>query len=154
MFTIAERGTSSDRGFEAWSFQPDQIPAAWEELEPFVLDALHYAKGELSVEDVKKFLLQGYFAAFALAKEGRIQLVMITELCNWPQYSSVRVLAMAGNNFDAAKQFLSAFEAWVLSKGAVEIEAWCRPEMSRLLRRLGFLKAYEIVRLDLRSKLQ
>ncbi len=141
-------------GCEAWSFTPDQIPAAWDELEPLVLEALRYAKGELDIEDVRKFLLQGAFAAFAIAKDGRVQLVAVTELCHWPQYTALRIVALAGEGLLEASKFLPAFEAWAMARGAVEIEAWCRPEVSRAIRGFGFVKQYEVLRLDLRSKLQ
>jgi len=154
MFTIAEPGTSSADGYEFWIFLPEQIPSAWDELQPFVETALRHAHGEMLSADIKNLLLQGAFAAFAVVRYGKIQLVFICELCGWQQYSSVRILLLAGKELAQAIRFFPVFQSWVLSKGAVEIEAWTRPSMSRMLRSLGFNKSYDVVRFDLRSKLQ
>lgn len=154
--TITAPGTNSAEKYEFWFFYPEQIEEVWLEAEQHVEAALKTGKGELSVEDVKRFLLEGSMMLFTTAQDGFPELFCVTELLVYPQYKSVRVVALGGKNLAKAMQhFRQPFMEWVLATGAVEVEGWSsNPLLRKYYEILGFHKAYDVMRCDLRGKLQ
>lgn len=154
--TITAAGTNSAEQYEFWFFCPEQIEAIWPEAEKHILAALDRGRGELSVENLKRFLLSGQMMLFATAFRGVPELFCIVELVEWPQYRAVRIVALGGKNLmKAAMAFKGPFMEWVLKTGAVEVECWTSsPILSWYYEKLGFYKAYDVLRCDLRGKLQ
>lgn len=154
--TTTAPGTNSDSNYTAWAFEPGQIPHAWEELEPFVNEALKHGRGELNANTVYRLLCKGAFYAFTTSRDNRIELVVICEIVQYPLVRKVHVVLLAGRGVVAAQKFMLAFEDWATANGAVEITGYV-PEgrgHARLYSRLGFHTAYRVVLKDLRRKLQ
>lgn len=125
----------------------------FDQAAPLIAKALKYADGELTVWDVKKLVQEGLMQLWIGYDGDEAETVMVTEISLFPAKKVVRVVALAGR----IAPYLHVWELvkeWAVMNGAVEIEAWCRPAMTRLLRRYGFTKRYEVVRCDLRRYLQ
>lgn len=141
--------------YECWSFEPEQIPAAWPELEPHVLKALESSRGELRAEHVYEYLLRGHMHAFVTVRNNIIELVVVCEFVQYPCVKKVNVVTLAGRGVRSAERFMQHFETWAFENGAVEITGLV-PEgrgHARLYRRLGFHTAYRVVIKDLRGRL-
>lgn len=99
-------------------------------------------------------MFSGYYSTFVTLRNGKIELVLVVTLCEYATYNAVRIVAMAGKGLKDAAQFLPELEAWALTQGAVQLEGWCRPSVSRLLRSVGFETPFAMCIRDLRRKLQ
>lgn len=148
-------GTSSAE-YQALFVPIDQVDNVWPECETLLVSALKYSKGEFDLDDFRKLLLQGLVQLFYISRDGDIELALITELVQYPQYRSVRILAAAGKNLARASvEFKPAFIEWAVANGAVELECWAPDNLrEEFYKILGFTKAYSVLRFDLRGKLQ
>lgn len=154
--TIAAPGIDSDKEFEAWFFDADQISGAWPELEELLYPAWKKSRGEVSMEDLRMLLEAGRVQAMCTVRHGAMELALVTEFVQYPQYKSVRIMFLGGKNLARASQkFLPAFIQWALANGAVEIEGWA-PEkiLTCFYNMLGFETVYTVNRMNLRGKLQ
>lgn len=120
---------------------------------PFLERALRHANGELTLSDVLELAEKGIMQLWICYAGDKVETVMTTEISDFPSRRVVRVVTLAGR-IAPYLHIWKLLQEWALMHGAEEIEAWCRPAMTRLLRRYGFAKRYEIVRYDLRRKLQ
>lgn len=134
-------------------YEPDAIPLAWEELEPFIERSIEESFGMLTTKLIYEMLVRDQATAFATIRDGAIECVLILMMIDYTTYRSARIIALGGKNLKAAYKFVDALEAWAFIQGAVEIEGWCRPSMERLVRRLGWHKRVSIVVRDMRSKM-
>lgn len=139
---------------QPYVYHPSLIPAVWDELEAMLHRSFEHAKGTIDPKQVYKWLCDEDAVAFATTREGRLEMAMVVMKVDYAQYSVVRIIACAGKNLKGAMNFVYALEAWALTQGCVELEAWCRPAMVRLTRRLGWEPKFMIVSRDLRRKLQ
>lgn len=81
-------------------------------------------------------------------EEGAPLMAMAFEFRHYPKRMNVNVVALGGTDLDAVTEnFLPIFRSWAKQAGAVEIEASCSKPMARLLKKYGFVDAYECVRL-------
>jgi hypothetical protein len=149
------RELRQEESYECWSFEPEQIPAAWPELEPLVLRALVHSRGEMNAECVYAMLCRGMMYAFVTVRNNIIELLAVSEFVQYPLVKKVNVVLLAGRGVYAAEKFMRAFECWAFENGALEITGLV-PEgrgHARLYRRLGFHTAYRVVIKDLRGQL-
>jgi hypothetical protein len=155
MRTILEPGTSSGKvDLIPWVFKPEQIEGSWPDMEELVQRSVDESKGTVTTEMLKAMLVAGEATAFATARNGRLVAILIVRVIEYATYKAARVIACAGKDLRGASKFADAFEAWALTNGAVEIEAWCRPVMVKLMRRFGYEEKFSIVARDLRRRLQ
>ncbi len=122
-------------------------------IAPLLKKALKHAKGEIDLWSVLEHIKNEHMQLWIGRVDGEVQIVVVTEIQQYPLKRVVRLVAVAGK----VQPFMEMWEriqGWAVMNGAVEIEVWCRPAVTRLLRRLNFKKVHDIVRLDLRRKMQ
>ncbi len=120
-------------------------PGAAPLLAPVVRDA---ARGEFDLEDLYRMALRGG-AIVALVREAETPvLAMVFEFRHYPRRTVINIVALGGSGLaPAAMTFWPYFKAWAKESGAAEIEACTAPAMTRVLRGLGFVHSYDLVRL-------
>ena len=148
------RPSKESRGLKPYVYTAEIIPAVWDEMEAMLERAFKYNYGMLSKAAIFNWLVDGSATAFATTRDNRLIMVLVVMKVDYAHYSAARIIACAGRELQGAMQFIDALEAWALTQGCVEIEAWCRPAMVRLTRRLGWLPKLTMVSRDLRRKLQ
>ena len=155
MLTTAAPGTNSSKtSLKPYVYLAEQIPLAWEALEPFMQRAVAAGRGEITVEVIYQMLVNQEALAFVTLEGDKVEAMLVVRLIDYSTYRAARIIACSGRRLAEAMQFIDALEAWALTQGAVEIEAWCRPAMTRLVRRFGWQPKLAIVSRDLRRKLQ
>lgn len=108
------------------------------------------ARGEFTVPDIKR-LCEENRALIAIARDGEnVIMAMAFEFVFYPRITACNIIALGGSCLDeVVKQFFITFKEFCYGIGVTVIEASCSSAMSRLLRRYGFVKTYEVVRLAL-----
>lgn len=156
MYPTTQRYLSKpDPSIKLVRYDHEDLPAVMTEVAYLIERSIAYSKGTVTMQQIIAFLNAGEAHMFGTVKDGKILSVFIGRIVVYPSdYSVFRIIACAGRDLKAALVNLEALEAWVICQGAVEIEAFCRPSMYRLLRRLGWNEKMMIVSRDLRRKLQ
>ncbi len=103
--------------------------------------------GDFEPQDLFGMVRDGRAVIGAVYEGGRPVLAGAFEFIHYPRQLAVNVMALAGEQMDAAMDaFWETFRQWCRSAGAEVIEARCAPGMARLLARKGFEPAYTVVR--------
>jgi hypothetical protein len=103
--------------------------------------------GDFEPQDLFGMVRDGRAVIGAVYEGDRPVLAGAFEFIHYPRQLAVNVMAIAGEQMDAAMDaFWETFRQWCRSAGAEVIEARCAPGMTRLLSRKGFEPAYTVVR--------
>jgi hypothetical protein len=130
---------------------PELLNEYWEQaaihFEPVVTEA---ARGEFTVLDIRT-LAEEKRATIAIVLDGEnVILAIAFEFIHYPRITACNIIALGGSRLNEAEElFFITFKQWLYGMGVTVIEASCSSVMSRLLRRYGFAKTYEVVRLSL-----
>ena len=120
-------------------------PTVAELIRPVVDEA---AKGEFTLPDLERMCRDGRAYAGVVLGEDGPQLGIVFQFKHYPQKMNAHVTAVGGKEMEAAAvSFWPTFREWCKESGATEIEAWTSPAMTRMLSRIGFMKAYDVVRM-------
>ena len=119
----------------------------WPLVEGYVAQVLPKMQGELVLSDFVTGFDNNQFHLFIGYQDSLVAGCMITEIVAFPQYKVIRVVAASGAGFGKfIKQFMDYIMNWARVNGALYVEAWTSPEMTRYHRRFGSQKVYDIVR--------
>ena len=128
---------------------PELLDKWWDKtavhFEPVVSEA---ARGEFTVSDIKR-LCEENRALIGIAIDGEnVVIAMAFEFVFYPRITACNIIALGGSCLnEVVEQFFITFKEFCYGIGVTVIEASCSSAMSRLLRRYGFAKTYEVVRL-------
>lgn len=105
------------------------------------------ARGEFTTEDLAAMVDAGTAVAGLAMEDGRPVLGVVFEFRHYPRAMTINVMALGGRDLDrVAGTFWPQFVAWAKESGVAHIEACTSPVMTRMLRRIGFQHAYDLVR--------
>ena len=127
------------------------LEAWWSRAEPHLLPVVNEAaRGEFSIEDLYILCKEKRATCVVITEGDIVTLAAVFEFIYYPKITACNVMAMGGSGWDSvAEQFFITFKEWLYGMGVTVIEASCSSVMSRLLRRYGFAKTYEVVRLSI-----
>jgi hypothetical protein len=128
---------------------PDLLDSGWASVADLIRPVVDQAaKGEFSLTDLERMCRDGRaYAGLVMGDAGPV-LGIVFEFRHYPQRMNAHVIAVGGSELEAAAvTFWPTFREWCKESGATEIEAWTSPAMTRMLARLGFMKAYDVVRM-------
>ena len=126
------------------------IPATeeWKRLIlPSLARALEYAEGEITAEQLFERASKG-LAQLWLVADANMGILGVagTEVVEYPGYSALRVIALAGTGFDTwGDRLLNELLSYAHRYGLVRIEACGRRGLERLLAPLGFKQKYIVI---------
>jgi hypothetical protein len=118
---------------------------AWEKLAPVIDESLQWARFELTLEDVRTLATKELVQVWCAVDDEDLQGVMTTELVQYPHHCAVRVLTFTGRLMDDWTKWEPLLEQYAREVGAQQIEAFVRPGLVKLLKPLGYEKAYDFV---------
>lgn len=121
--------------------RPSEFDRVRQELARVVNGAAH---GEWTLDDLQGMLKRGAaYCAEVDEDDGRVLLVFVWELVDYPGKRVANVLALAGRDLARCcrRFFPVVLNVW-RAQGATEVTCYTAPGMARLLRRLGFSTRY------------
>lgn len=131
---------------------PELIAEYWDRAEVHLHPVVNQAaRGEFTVSDIKR-LCDEHRAFVAVVLDGDdVVLSLVYEFIFYPRITACNIMCLGGSRLEeAADSFFVTFKEWLHSMGVTVLEASCSSAMSRLLRRYGFEKTYEVVRHEIR----
>ncbi len=126
----------------------------WPALEPYIELALSYSLGEYEACDVLAALEAGRMQAWAVAQDGDLLCVVVTEVIRYPRRIVVNLLFGAGEQMTAWRPLIETLKAWALERGAHEVRVIGRPGWERALSNFGFVKAYTVLTCPITGNMQ
>lgn len=128
---------------------PELIAQYWGQAAELIDPVVHRAaRGEFDTADLHALVVAGR-AYSAVVLEDKVTLAVVFEFKHYPRKIVINVIALGGQNLtEVAVIFWPKFVSWAKEAGAEGIEASTSPAMSRVLKGLGLVHTYDLVRLD------
>lgn len=126
--------------------KPDQIEDVWGDIVEGVKRAIDVSHGESSIDDIKKFLVDGEMMLL-LMRQNTGAFGVIWSLQTFPQYKVGRIFLAFGKDLWQMKDAIEAAAQWGKRLGCAYIEAWCPTESrARLFSLFGYKPVYTVIR--------
>ena len=129
------------------------VEAVWDSAKELLQESLQHSNGEISLEQLRRYVHLEEVQLFLGIEDGKVELVIATELVQYPQYKVVRILQVAGKFSKYVETHFGYFVSWAVANGAISIESYSRPEVTRFLKRFRSQKIYDVCRISLKGYL-
>lgn len=111
------------------------------QLYELLLHAERFADGEFETEDILDFAEKGLMQAWVVGKGSLIKAAMITDIAQYPRIRVLRIVAVAGAEFDEWKHLYDSIESYARIQGCARVEATMRPGMAKRSESIGFKRS-------------
>jgi hypothetical protein len=146
MSTVGEPGQSFDA---VCGISADSVDAVWPAIEDMVAEALEHSRGEISVEDVRMFLLARVMQLWiSYDAKRRITACMVTQIIDYPRRRFLRIVLIAGVGHEFWQHGWELVELWARDQQCSGVESFARRGLARMFKSLGFREEYSVVGFD------
>lgn len=130
----------------------DKLDLHWESMKPFLASGLLSTEGELTIDQVRLLLVQGYLYS-VVAVDMDTDLVvgaLAFEIINYPQYRVANVVSVGGDQLLIAETEMAQFQVSLKQLGCTKIQGWCSPAIARLWKQQFNARIpYQMIRIDI-----
>ena len=137
---------------KAQIIQPEDIAYIWEEVAPLLNTVREHTEGELETDDFLEPLTHGDIQLWIATEGSTVHGVMVTQLIPYPQKKILRVISLAGDNFEELREFQEMIEAFAVKTGCTALEMWGRKGWKKLLP--DWEDTYVVYTKDLKHRMQ
>ena len=113
--------------------QPEDIAHIWEQVAPLLDRAKEHSEGEAEPDDFLEPLTHGDMQLWIFTEESSLHSAMITQIIVYPQKKILRVISIAGSEFEKLRQFNDVVELFAIKTGCTGLELWGRKGWKKLL---------------------
>ena len=113
--------------------QPEDVAYVWEEVAPLLDTVKEHTEGELETDDFLEPLTHGDMQLWIATEGSTVHGVMVTQLIPYPQKKILRIISLAGDNFEELREFQEMIEAFAVKTGCTALEMWGRKGWKKLL---------------------
>ena len=131
---------------------PDDVAYVWEDVAPMLAQASAHSEGELDSDDFLNSLAEGDMQLWVAYEEQDINAAMVTQFIQYPQKKILRIISLAGEDFEKIRDFQDMLEAFAVKWGCAAIEMWGRKGWKKLLP--DWKDSYTVYTKDLKYRLQ
>ena len=132
--------------------QPEDVAYVWEEVAPLLDTVKEHTEGELETDDFLEPLTHGDMQLWIATEGSTVHGVMVTQLVPYPQKKILRVISLAGDNFEELRDFQEMLEAFAVKTGCTALEMWGRKGWKKLLP--DWEDTYVVYTKDLKHRMQ
>ena len=137
---------------KAQIIQPEDIAYIWEEVAPLLNTVREHTEGELETDDFLEPLTHGDMQLWIATEGSTVHGVMVTQLIPYPQKNILRVISLAGDNFEELREFQEMIESFAVKTGCTALEMWGRKGWKKLLP--DWEDTYVVYTKDLKHRMQ
>ena len=123
---------------------PDEVAQKWLKVAPFIEDALLYADGDYTLDQVRLAVVSNQWLLIGIFEGDFIKGALTVSFINMPNDRIGFVTAIGGKNIfnkDTYKQLVEILKQF----GATKIQGGVRESIARLWRKVGFKERYILV---------
>ena len=113
--------------------QPEDIAHIWEQVAPLLDRVKEHSEGEAEPDDFLEPLTHGDMQLWIFTEESSLHSAMITQIIVYPQKKILRVISIAGSEFEKLRQFNDVVELFAIKTGCTGLELWGRKGWKKLL---------------------
>ena len=132
--------------------QPEDVAYVWEEVAPLLDTVKEHTEGELETDDFLEPLTHGDMQLWIATEGSTVHGVMVTQLIPYPQKKILRIISLAGDNFEELRDFQEMIEAFAVKTGCTALEMWGRKGWKKLLP--DWEDTYVVYTKDLKHRMQ
>ena len=132
--------------------QPEDVAYVWEEVAPLLDTVKEHTEGELETDDFLEPLTHGDMQLWIATEGSTVHGVMVTQLVPYPQKKILRIISLAGDNFEELRDFQEMIEAFAVKTGCTALEMWGRKGWKKLLP--DWEDTYVVYTKDLKHRMQ
>ena len=137
---------------KAHLLDPDDVEYVWDKVEPILARVVSRSEGELETEDILDLVTEGRIQLWIFAEVKEIIAALVTQIITYPQKKVLRLVSLAGEDFNKFKHFLDMVQSFAIRKGCTALELWGRKGWKKLLPE--WKSEYIVYTKDIREKMQ
>jgi len=132
--------------------EPEDVAYVWEEVVPLLARVAPHTEGEMEPDDYIEPLTHGDMQLWVVVENKRVNAALVTQIIPYPQKRILRLISLAGDNFQDIKDFLEMVEVFALKNGCTALEMWGRKGWKKLLS--DWKDSYIVYTKDLKTRMQ
>ena len=132
--------------------QPEDIAYIWEEVSPLLERVKEHTEGEIETDDYLEPLTHGDMHLWIATEQSDVKAAMVTQFAIYPQKNILRIISMAGEDFEEIRGFQDMIEAFAIKSGCSALEMWGRKGWKKLLP--DWNDTYIVYTKDLKHRMQ
>ena len=119
---------------KAGLISPEDAVKIWDKVGPMLQKVVDHTEGELLPEDFLDNIVNGYMHLWLSVEDTEITMVMVTQIIEYPRRKTLRIIAIAGENFkETHSQFNDMIESFAIQAGCSGLELWGRKGWKKML---------------------
>ena len=132
--------------------QPEDIAYIWEDVAPLLEMVKEHTEGELETDDFLEPLTHGNMQLWIATEDKDIHAVMVTQFVIYPQKNILRIISLAGDDFEKIRNFQEIIEGFAIKNECTALEMWGRKGWKKLLP--DWRDTYIVYTKDLKHRMQ
>ena len=132
--------------------QPEDIAYIWEDVAPLLEMVKEHTEGELETDDFLEPLTHGNMQLWIATEDKDIHAVMVTQFVIYPQKNILRIISLAGDDFEKIRNFQEIIEGFAIKNECTALEMWGRKGWKKLLP--DWNDTYIVYTKDLKHRIQ
>ena len=132
--------------------QPEDVAYIWEEVAPLLERVKEHTEGEFETDDYLEPLTNGNMHLWIATEYSDVKAAMVTQFAIYPQKNILRIVSMAGDDFEEIRGFQDMIEAFAVRMGCSALEMWGRKGWKKLLP--DWNDTYIVYTKDLKHRMQ
>ena len=132
--------------------QPEDIAYIWEDVAPLLEMVKEHTEGELETDDFLEPLTHGNMQLWNATEDKDIHAVMVTQFVIYPQKNILRIISLAGDDFEKIRNFQEIIEGFAIKNECTALEMWGRKGWKKLLP--DWRDTYIVYTKDLKHRMQ
>jgi hypothetical protein len=141
-----------EQTIKAHLLAPEDVAYMWEEVVPLLARVAPHTEGEMEPDDYIEPLTHGDMQLWVVVENKRVIAALITQIIPYPQKKILRLISLAGEEFDKIKDFLDVVEAFAIKYECSALEMWGRKGWKKLLP--DWKDSYIVYTKDIRTRMQ
>ena len=131
---------------------PEDVAYVWEEVVPLLARVAPHTEGELEPDDYIEPLTHGDMQLWVVIENKHVNAALVTQIVPYPQKKVLRLISLAGEDFQEIKNFLEMVEVFALKNECSALEMWGRKGWKKLLS--DWKDSYIVYTKDLKTRMQ
>ena len=132
--------------------EPEDIAYIWDQVVPLLEMVKEHSEGEAEPDDFLEPLTHGDMQLWVATEDKKVIAALITQIIPYPQKKILRLISLAGDEFNRFKDCLDIVEAFAINNQCTALEMWGRKGWKRLLP--DWKDSYIVYTKDIKSRMQ